>query len=188
MLGDLRAALRNGGLDVEFRPETDLRSGVVVGVGPGSLLVDQPATSPDQRDQGRSRSGRRSRVGGSLRPVDPLAIHHVSVNVSDPDESIAFYTDVLGGAVRGDRPDFGLGGAWIDLGATQVHLIAADVPPNHGQHFAILVADLDATIRELRSRGLDVEDGRVVGPDRQTFLTDPSGNLIELHQVGTHTS
>ncbi len=32
MLGDLRDALRNGGLDVEFQPKTDLRSGVVVGV------------------------------------------------------------------------------------------------------------------------------------------------------------
>ncbi len=115
-------------------------------------------------------------------------MHHVSVNVADPDESIAFYTDVLGGTVRRDRPDFGFGGAWIDLGRTQVHLIAGDVPTNLGQHFAILVADLDATVRELRSRGLEVEDGRVVGPDRQTFLTDPSGNLIELHQIGTHTS
>jgi diguanylate cyclase (GGDEF)-like protein len=32
MLGDLRDALRNGGLDVEFQPKSDLRSGVVVGV------------------------------------------------------------------------------------------------------------------------------------------------------------
>lgn len=115
-------------------------------------------------------------------------MHHVSVNVSDPDESIAFYTEILGGTLRGDRPDFGIGGAWIDLGATQVHLIETDVPPNMGQHFAILVADVDAVIGELRSKGLDVEDALVVGSDRQTFIDDPSGNAIELHQVGTHTS
>lgn len=127
-------------------------------------------------------------MGGSLRAVDPLAVHHVSVNVSDPDESIAFYTEILGGTLRGDRPDFGIGGAWIDLGATQVHLIETDVPPNMGQHFAILVADVDAVIGELRSKGLDVEDALVVGSDRQTFIDDPSGNAIELHQVGTHTS
>ena len=115
-------------------------------------------------------------------------MHHVSVNVADADQSIEFYTEILGGTVRGDRPDLGIGGAWIDLGATQVHLIESDVPPNRGQHFAVLVADLDATVRELRSKGVDIEDGSVVGPDRQTFLADPSGNLIELHQVGTQTS
>ena len=32
MLGDLRDALADGGLDVEFQPKTDLRTGVVVGV------------------------------------------------------------------------------------------------------------------------------------------------------------
>ena len=118
----------------------------------------------------------------------PLGVHHVSVNVSDPVRSIAFYTEVLGGTVRTDRPDFGIGGAWIDIGATQVHLIEADVPPNMGQHFAILVEDLDGVVLELRANGLEVEDGRVVGPDRQTFIDDPDGNTIELHQIGTATA
>ncbi|MGI9577977.1 MAG: VOC family protein [Microthrixaceae bacterium] len=119
--------------------------------------------------------------------MKPLAVHHVSVNVSDPKRSVAFYTEVLGGSVRADRPDFGIGGAWIDLGDTQVHLVAAEVPPNMGQHFAILVDDLDAVVAELRSRGMEVGDGRTVGPDRQTFLDDPDGNVIELHQIGTAT-
>ncbi len=120
--------------------------------------------------------------------MKPLAVHHVSVNVSDPDRSIAFYTDVLGGTIRPDRPDFGFGGAWIDLGATQVHLIEAAVPPNMGQHFAILVDDVDGVVRELRAKGMEVEDAGVVGPDRQTFIDDPDGNAIELHQIGTATS
>lgn len=117
--------------------------------------------------------------------MEPLAVHHVSINVSDPEASIAFYTEVLGGTVRDDRPDFGFGGAWIDLGANQVHLIAAEVPPNLGQHFAVLVDDLDAAVAELRAKGFEVDDARVVGPDRQTFLEDPDGNVIELHQLGT---
>lgn len=117
--------------------------------------------------------------------MKPLAVHHVSVNVSNPEQSIAFYTDVLGGTVRKDRPDFGIGGAWIDLGATQVHLIEADVPPNMGQHFAILVEDVDDVVRELRTKGFEVEDARVVGADRQTFVDDPDGNAVELHQLGT---
>lgn len=115
-------------------------------------------------------------------------MHHVSINVSDPARSIAFYTEVLGGAVRDDRPDFGIGGAWIDVGDTQVHLIESEVPPNLGQHFAILVDDLDAVVAELRSKGFAIEDARIVGPDRQTFITDPDGNAVELHQIGTKAS
>lgn len=111
-------------------------------------------------------------------------VHHVSVNVTDPDAGIAFYTNVLGGVMRSDRPDFDFGGAWIDFGATQVHLIERDVPPNMGQHFAFLVDDVDAIIDELRAAGLEVAEASTVGPDRQTFITDPSGNLIELHQIG----
>ncbi len=120
--------------------------------------------------------------------MEPIAIHHVSVNVSDSDASVPFYTDVLGGRIRSDRPDFAIGGAWIDLGGTQVHLIESAVPPNMGQHFAILVDDLDAAVEELRSKGVDVADPVVVGPDRQTFVDDPDGNAIEIHQVGTSTT
>ena len=114
----------------------------------------------------------------------PLAIHHVSVNVSDVDEGVAFYTGSLGGTLRDDRPDFGFGGAWIDFGAQQLHLIEAPVPGNVGQHFAIRVADLADTIAELREKGLEVSDPVAVGTGLQAFLTDPSGNAIELHEVG----
>jgi catechol 2,3-dioxygenase-like lactoylglutathione lyase family enzyme len=117
--------------------------------------------------------------------MEPLAIHHVSVNVSDVDAGVAFYLDVLGGSLRSDRPDFSFGGAWINLGGQQVHLIEATVPPNMGQHFAIQVGDLDAVVDELRAKGLEVRDPVGVGPNRQSFVNDPAGNTIELHEVGT---
>jgi len=117
--------------------------------------------------------------------MEPLAIHHVSVNVPDVDESVAFYTGILGGTLRDDRPDLGIAGAWIDLGTQQVHLIEAPVPPNVGQHFAIRVDDLNSAVEELRRKGLEVADPVAVGPNRQTFLNDPAGNAVELHQVGS---
>jgi glyoxylase I family protein len=120
--------------------------------------------------------------------VEPLAIHHVSVNVSDVNDSVAFYTEVLGGTLRDDRPDLGVAGAWINLGTQQVHLVEAPVPPNAGQHFAIRVGDLDAVVDELRSRGLDVGDPFSVGPNRQTFVNDPAGNLLELNQAAATPS
>jgi catechol 2,3-dioxygenase-like lactoylglutathione lyase family enzyme len=114
--------------------------------------------------------------------VQPLAVHHVSINVDDVDAAMAFYVGVLGLGVRSDRPDFGFGGAWLDAGGQQVHLIEAAPPPNRGQHFALAVADLDAAIAELRSRGLDVSDASPVGPGRQAFLHDPAGNVVELNE------
>ena len=116
--------------------------------------------------------------------MKPLAVHHVAVNVTDAEESIAFYTEVLGGVQRDDRPDFGIGGAWIDMGATQVHLVELPAPPAIGQHFALLVDDIDAAVAELRGKGLAVDDPSQVGTDLQTFVHDPTGNAIEIHQVG----
>ena len=110
-------------------------------------------------------------------------MHHVSINVDDVDAALAFYLDVLGLRRRADRPDFGFGGAWLDAGGQQVHLIEGTVPEGHGAHFALQVADLDATIGELRARGVQISDASPVGTGRQAFLTDPSGNLIELHQA-----
>lgn len=116
--------------------------------------------------------------------IEPLGVHHVSINVRDATESIAFYTGVLGLTARSDRPDFGFGGAWLDAGDQQIHLIEAPVPDDHGQHFAVRVADLDAAVAELRERGIQVSDPKPVGAARQSFLHDPSGNAIELHEPG----
>ena len=115
--------------------------------------------------------------------MKPLAVHHVSLNVADVDEAVRFYVDVLGLSVRDDRPDLGIGGAWLDAGGQQVHLIESEPPPARGQHFALLVDDLDAVISDLRSRGVTVSDASPVGTGRQAFLNDPAGNLVELHQA-----
>jgi len=113
----------------------------------------------------------------------PLAVHHVSINVGDVDEALHFYVDVLGLTARDDRPDFGFGGAWLDAGGQQVHLIEGQPPAAVGQHFALLVDDLDATVAELRGRAVDVSDPSPVGTGRQSFLRDPAGNQIELHEA-----
>ena len=112
----------------------------------------------------------------------PLAVHHVSINVRDVDEAARFYVEQLGLVRRNDRPDFGFAGTWLDAGGQQVHLIEGDPPAAVGQHFALQVDDLDAAVAELRSRGVHVSDPSPVGSGRQAFLSDPSGNGIELHQ------
>ncbi len=114
--------------------------------------------------------------------MKPLAVHHVSINVDDVPAAIAFYTDVLGLEVRDDRPDFGFGGAWLNAGGQQVHLIEAPVPPNQGQHFALAVSDLAAVVDELRRRAIRISDPVKVGTGLQSFLNDPAGNTVELQQ------
>jgi catechol 2,3-dioxygenase-like lactoylglutathione lyase family enzyme len=114
--------------------------------------------------------------------VKPLGVHHVSINVDDVGAALAFYVDVLGLSPRTDRPDFRFGGAWLDAGGQQVHLIEAQPPPGAGQHFALRVDDLDGTVDELRGRDVEVSDPKPVGPGRQAFLTDPAGNMVELHE------
>jgi len=109
-------------------------------------------------------------------------VHHVSINVDDVDAAIDFYTGVLGLTERDDRPDFGFGGAWLDVGGQQVHLIEGQTPASLGQHFALRVDDLDAAVAELRGRGVEVSDPKPVGGSWQAFCSDPAGNLIELHQ------
>ncbi len=117
--------------------------------------------------------------------VTPLGVDHVSINVPDVPAAIDFYTNVLGLVQNNDRPDFGFAGAWLNVGTggQQVHLLGFPTPENKGQHFALLFDDLNAVVAELRAQGVQVSDPVASGPGRhQSFLTDPWGNSIELHQ------
>lgn len=115
-------------------------------------------------------------------PVKPAGLHHVSINVDDVEAALAFYVGALGLEVRTDRPAFAFGGAWLDVGGQQVHLIEAARVPDAGQHFALAVDDLAAVVGELRGRGLEVSEPKAVGTGLQAFLSDPAGNLVELQE------
>ena len=117
--------------------------------------------------------------------MQALGIHHVALNVTDLDAALAFYTGPLGMTVRTDRPELGLPGAWLDVapGGGQVHLLQIPPPASVGQHVAIQVGDLAAVVAELRDAGIDVPDPSAIATSLQAFCTDPSGNVIELHQA-----
>jgi catechol 2,3-dioxygenase-like lactoylglutathione lyase family enzyme len=117
--------------------------------------------------------------------MTPTGIHHVSINVTDTTSAVEFYTSVLGLTVRDDRPDFSFAGAWLDLAGQLVHLLEIDMPDDRGQHFAIGVDDIDAVVAEIRGRGVTISDPKPVGSGRQSFLHDPSGNLVELNQTAS---
>jgi glyoxylase I family protein len=118
----------------------------------------------------------------------PDGLHHVSLNVRDVPAALGFYTQVLGLTERTDRPDFSFGGAWLDAGGQQVHLIEAATPENLGQHFALAFSDLAGLVAGLRERGLDVTEPVRSGTSLQSFVSDPAGNRVELHQPGAFSA
>ena len=118
---------------------------------------------------------------------------HVAISVTDLDAARAFYCDLLGFEVL-PRPDFGFPGLWLRVGSLQLHLAVADEPASPGPgfpHFALFVPtdEFDATIESVRAAGVKMlgdPSSRVdFGmPVQAAFVTDPSGNVIELTDVG----
>jgi lactoylglutathione lyase len=114
-----------------------------------------------------------------------LELNHVAVHVSDVAKSCEFYQQVLR-LEPIPRPAFTFPGAWFRLGKTQeLHLIGDRTLPvtshNRGDHFALLVDDIDAWETHLKSTGYPFRP-RKARPDGawQVFIIDPDGHYIEL--------
>jgi len=122
--------------------------------------------------------------------VDIRAIHHVSLLVSDTERALEFYRDLLGLEVDGSRPDMDYPGAWLRVGAAQIHLL--ELPdvlreierPEHGgrdRHVALSVTDMDVLVTSLEIAGIAYTLSR--SGRRALFCRDPDGNAIELVEV-----
>jgi catechol 2,3-dioxygenase-like lactoylglutathione lyase family enzyme len=115
-------------------------------------------------------------------------LDHISINPADLDQSVAFYTEILG-LENGDRPDFSFPGAWIYCGGRPVvHLIggrAGDGDSGAVDHFAFRGTDAPAFTRRLREKGIEFRERDVPGRDiHQVFLQDPDGVTIEVNFTG----
>ena len=131
--------------------------------------------------------------------MDQVFLHHVSLTTRNLPQAIAFFTDVLG-FKQIPRPAFPLGGAWLNAGTVEVHLI--DFP--HGSfrntksvgtddvHFAMRVNDFESVIGRLNQHGyrddLDEADNKRLIIKRksmagysQLYIMDPDSHLIEIN-------
>lgn len=110
-------------------------------------------------------------------------IHHVSINVKDLDEALAFYVEKLG-LEELERPDIGFPGAWLKAGEQELHLLGIDSgEPLREQHFALYVDDIDEATSELLAQDIRVsKQSTIEGICRAVFVNDPSGNRIEFNQ------
>ena len=124
-------------------------------------------------------------------------IDHVEIVTAHQDETVAFYTDVLGfrekARDRIQRPDgTALNLVYLDLGGTVVELMAWEGvpvgPEPEKEHLgyrmiALEVDDMNATADYLKGKGVDIVWGPMV---RETYaraeISDPNGYRIELRQ------
>ncbi len=129
--------------------------------------------------------------------IELLALHHVSIPVTNLERSRQFYGEVLG-LEEIPRPPFDFPGAWYRVGSGQLHLIVHDQPTlrtrgvdSHDVHFAIRVRSYRGTLESLHARGYnsaaadelrrirEQPAGRAGFP--QVFLLDPDRHMIELN-------
>lgn len=108
--------------------------------------------------------------------------------VSDQEDSLAFYRDVLGLSVVRDQ-DMGNGARWLELslpdGLTTIALHDAALDgkqPGEGAYLTFACHDVAMTVEELRRRGAEVSD-----PDEQpwgtfAFVEGPDEHRVQIHQ------
>jgi catechol 2,3-dioxygenase-like lactoylglutathione lyase family enzyme len=118
-------------------------------------------------------------------------LDHLILAVNDKDESIAFYTRILGLAYEGEREPFS-----VVRVTPELTLQLAPWGTSGGEHlaFAMSRAEFDETFRRIKEagiafgdsfhevgnmRGPGEEDG-ARGPGKAVYVFDPSKHLVEI--------
>lgn len=137
-------------------------------------------------------------------PIKVLELHHHGIRIGTTTEEVEqsrrFYTEVLGLEPDAARPPLRVPGFWMFVGndknTASIHLMGATGMSVLARseredptlpHVALAVEDIQETKRELARQGIwfwEIQ-GLVGENSDQVFVEDPSGNVIELHQIGT---
>lgn len=115
-----------------------------------------------------------------------IGLHHISIVVRDTRDALEFYCGVLGLPQNLERPALPFEGAWLDIGAQQIHLIeraegalasVAGEPVSRDRHAAIYVDALEDLKERLMAAGVQF----VLSQRRAAlFCRDPDGNGLEF--------
>lgn len=129
-----------------------------------------------------------------------VQVDHIGIAVASLDESLKFYTDMLGMKLHGTETveEQKVRTAFLPLGSTEIELLESTAPDGpiakfieikgQGiQHIAFRVDDIDAALAELKEKGVRLIDEKPrygAGGARIAFLHPKATNgvLIELCQ------
>jgi catechol 2,3-dioxygenase-like lactoylglutathione lyase family enzyme len=127
-----------------------------------------------------------------MAPLD-YVFTHVHVYASDPDATVAWFTDGLGGHVvarrqHGGYPvatDVRLGDQIVQIRGRRDEEHFADAGPRTFglDHVGLSVEDVDATVAALAERGIAPESGGSDGfhvPEGVVFVKGPDGVRVEI--------
>jgi|SRR5215471_4692955 len=123
--------------------------------------------------------------------VPLAALDHVNLRTTRLEEMCAFYCDILG-LVRGPRPPFAFGGAWLYCnGRPCVHLVEAPAAGRRGggepslSHFAFTATGMAELLERIRRAGLEHAIDELPGTNtKQVRLRDPEGNSLHVDFAG----
>ena len=123
-------------------------------------------------------------------------IVNVRYMVNDVDESIVFYTKILGFELLTNFAP-----AFADVQRGNLRLLLAGPTSSAGRpmpdgskpgpggwnRIHLIVDDIDAEVAQLRDQGAEFRNDIIEGPGgKQILLQDPSGNVVELFQPAGH--
>lgn len=120
-------------------------------------------------------------------------LEHIGVYVNDMDESIAFYTEIMGMKLAGRvRQPNNIELSFLSFAGTEsieIELIGrgTDGMPDNGivHHIAFTVTDIEAELKRLKSLGvrmLDEEPRVILNGVKIGFFFGPNGERLELFQ------
>jgi catechol 2,3-dioxygenase-like lactoylglutathione lyase family enzyme len=121
--------------------------------------------------------------------------HHIHIFCSDLAATERWFVELLGAELVERRDSRGVPSALLRLGGAPLMLrpqregenLAAPLTVPHfgADHFGLAVADVDATIEELRRRGvtIDVEPYQFTPTSRIAYVRGPDGVRIEFVQA-----
>ena len=109
--------------------------------------------------------------------------NHVGIVVRDLEKGKWFYGEVLGLKTI-PRPPFNFPGHWYQVGPRcQLHLMVyRETIPDTMRHIALEVVNFEATVQDLKGKGVDIIEGPDKRPDGSDYLfcKDPDGNRVEI--------
>lgn len=111
-----------------------------------------------------------------------VGLHHLLLEVSDLDASLAFYTKILGLTVRVEE-EFRDGRRFVST-HQGIGLVAGGTPsPGTLQHFCLRAKGVDQLAAVAAAAGVEVVRGPAPGPYGWTvYLRDPDGHEVELFE------